>query len=214
MNDIIEAKNSELIQNVTDQINSINNFIKWGDSHLQESRREETFKKLVNVRRQLKRLRFSLESNPAIAAFGESQKGKSYVISSLLARKGKQLVFVDPKTGTQYNFVEQFNPVGRDVEATGVATRFTSKYDIISDNFPVMVKILNLSDMLNILCDSAYNDVKAHSIINKEDIDEFMHAQERRYKGTPKVQSILDEDDVMNMREYVKLHIGEVMQEE
>ena len=214
MNDIIETKNSELIKNVTDQINSINNFIKWGDSHLQESRREETFKKLVNVRRQLKRLRFSLESNPAIAAFGESQKGKSYVISSLLARKGKQLVFVDPKTGTQYNFVEQFNPVGRDVEATGVATRFTSKYDIISDNFPVMVKILNVSDMLNILCDSAYNDVKAHSIINKEDIDEFMHAQERRYKGTPKVQSILDEDDVMNMREYVKLHIGEVKAKE
>ena len=91
MNDIIETKNSELVKNVTDQINSINNFIKWGDSHLQESRREETFKKLVNIRRHLKRLRFSLESNPAIAAFGESQKGKSYVISSLLARKGQQL---------------------------------------------------------------------------------------------------------------------------
>ena len=36
MNDIIETKNSELIKNVTDQISSINNFIKWGDSHLQE----------------------------------------------------------------------------------------------------------------------------------------------------------------------------------
>ena len=72
MNDIIETKNQELIQNVTNQISSINNFISWADSHLQQSRREETFKKLVNVRRQLKRLRFSLESNPAIAAFGES----------------------------------------------------------------------------------------------------------------------------------------------
>lgn len=210
MNNVIDTKNRELIKNVSDQISSINNFIGWADSHLQESRREETFKKLVDVRRQLKRLRFSLESNPAIAAFGESQKGKSYVISSLLARKGKQLVFVDPKTGEQYNFVEQFNPVGRDVEATGVATRFTCKYDILNDSYPVLVKILNVSDMLNILCDSAYNDVKSHSIINKEDIDDFMHAQERRYKGTPKVQNILDEDDIMNMREYVKIHVGEV----
>lgn len=210
MNDIVETRNQDLIQNVTNQITFINNFIKWSDGYLQQGRKEETFKKLVNVRRQLKRLLFSLESNPAIAAFGESQKGKSYVISSLLARKGQQLVFVDPKTNETYNFVEQFNPIGRDVEATGVATRFTCKYDVPDVDFPVMVKILHVSDMLNILCDSAYNDVKNHSIINKEDIDEFMQAQERRYQNAPVVQDILGEDDIMNIYEYVKNHIGEV----
>ena len=208
MNDIIETKNSELIKNVTDQINSINNFIKWGDSHLQESRREETFKKLVNVRRHLKRLRFSLESNPAIAAFGESQKGKSYVISSLLARKGQQFMVLDPKTGDSYNFVEQLNPITRDTEATGVATRFTRSYDVPDENYPIMVKVLSIADMLQILCDTAYNDVKSHSVIDREDIDEFMLAQERRYKGTSKVQSVLDEDDIMNVREYVEEHVG------
>lgn len=208
MNDIIETKNSELIKNVTNQINSINDFIKWGDSHLQESRREETFKKLVNVRRQLKRLRFSLESNPAIAAFGESQKGKSYVISSLLARKGQQFMVIDPKTGDSYNFVEQLNPITRDTEATGVATRFTRSYDVPDESFPIMVKVLSIADMLQILCDTAYNDVKSHSVIDKEDIDEYMNAQERRYKGMPKVQSVLDEDDIMNVREYVEEHVG------
>lgn len=214
MNDIIEIKNQELIQNVTSQISSINNFISWADNHLQQSRREETFKKLVNVRRQLKRLRFSLESNPAIAAFGESQKGKSYVISSLLARKGKQLMFTDPKTGTQYNFVEQFNPQGQDVEATGVATRFTCSYDVPDDNFPVLVKVLNVSDMLNILCDTAYNDVKSHSVLNKEDIDEFIQIQERRYQNSPIVQDFLDEDEIMNIREYVQNHIGDIKAKE
>ena len=124
MNDIVELKNNELIQNVTVQIASINKFINWVDKNLKQSRREETFKKLVNIRRYLKRLRFSLESNPAIAAFGESQKGKSYVISSLLARKGQQFMVIDPKDQKQYNFVEQFNPITRDTEATGVATRF------------------------------------------------------------------------------------------
>ncbi|NPD91214.1 virulence factor SrfC family protein [Xylanibacter muris] len=208
MNDIIETKNQELIQNVTNQISSINNFISWADSHLQQSRREETFKKLVNVRRQLKRLRFSLESNPAIAAFGESQKGKSYVISSLLARKGQQFMVNDPKTGETYNFVEQLNPITRDTEATGVATRFTKTYEVPNDSFPIMVKVLSIADMLQILCDTAYNDVKSHSVIDREDIDEFMIAQERRYKGSPNVQDVLDEDDIMNVREYVEEHIG------
>ena len=208
MNDIIETKNQELIQNVTSQISSINNFISWADNHLQQSRREETFKKLVNVRRQLKRLRFSLESNPAIAAFGESQKGKSYVISSLLARKGQQFMVNDPKTGETYNFVEQLNPITRDTEATGVATRFTKSYEVPNDSFPIMVKVLSIADMLQILCDTAYNDVKSHSVIDREDIDEFMIAQERRYKGSPNVQDVLDEDDIMNVREYVEDHIG------
>lgn len=208
MNDIIETKNQELIQNVTSQISSINNFISWADNHLQQSRREETFKKLVNVRRQLKILRFSLESNPAIAAFGESQKGKSYVISSLLARKGQQFMVNDPKTGETYNFVEQLNPITRDTEATGVATRFTKSYEVPNDSFPIMVKVLSIADMLQILCDTAYNDVKSHSVIDREDIDEFMIAQERRYKGSPNVQDVLDEDDIMNVREYVEDHIG------
>ena len=208
MNDIIETKNQELIQNVTNQISSINNFISWADSHLQQSRREETFKKLVNVRRQLKRLRFSLESNPAIAAFGESQKGKSYVISSLLARKGQQFMVNDPKTCESFNFVEQLNPITRDTEATGVATRFTKSYEVPNDSFPILVKVLSIADMLQILCDTAYNDVKSHSVIDSEDIDEFMIAQERRYKGSPKVQDVLDEDDIMNVREYVEEHVG------
>lgn len=208
MNNIIETKNNELIANVSAQISSINDFIAWADAHLQQSRREETFKNLVNVRRKLKRLRFSLESNPAIAAFGESQKGKSYVISSLLARKGQQFMVSDPKTGETYNFVEQFNPITRDTEATGVATRFTCSYNTPDNQYPILVKVLSVADTLQILCDTAYNDVKTHSVIDKEDIDEFMQAIERRYNGTPKVQTFLDEDDIMNIREYVEGHIG------
>lgn len=208
MNDFIESKNNELIKNVSEQIRSINNFIRWADNHLQESRREETFKNLVNVRRQLKRLQFSLESNPAIAAFGESQKGKSYVISSLLARKGQQFMVLDPQTGKEYNFVEEFNPITRDTEATGVATRFTREYFVPDENYPIKVRVLSIADMLQILCDTAYNDVKSHSVIDKEDIDEFMHAQERRYKGNSIVQHVLNEDDIMNVREYVEKHVG------
>ena len=203
MNDIIESRNQELATSVNHQIDSINSFIQWSDRHLQQSRSEEVFKKLINVRRNLKRLRFSLLSKPAIAAFGESQKGKSYVISSLLARKGQQFMVKDPKDGAEYNFVEQFNPITRDTEATGVVTRFTASYPVPDENYPVMIKILSIADILQILCDTAYNDVKYHSLINKEDIDEFILSQERRYHNSVIVQKVLDEDDIMNIKEYV-----------
>ena len=147
MNDIIETQNQELIQNVSGQIESINRFIAWGDTHLQESRREETFKKLVNIRRHLKRLLFSLESNPAITAFGESQKGKSHVVGSLLACKGRQFTVVDPKDGTQYDFVGRLNPITKDTEATGVATRFTRSYTVPDNGYPILVKILPVADI-------------------------------------------------------------------
>ena len=208
MNDNIELKNSKLINDISNQIISINKFIHWADNHLQESRREETFKKLVNARRKLKRLQYSLENNPAIAAFGESQKGKSYVISSLLARKGQQFIIVDPKTNEEYNFVERFNPITRDTEATGVATRFTKEYAVPDKAYPIKVKVLSIADMLQILCDTAYNDVKSHSVIDKEDIDEFMHIQERKYKENAIVQDVLNEDDILNVREYIEIHIG------
>lgn len=208
MNDIIESRNQELAQDVVNQIDSISSFIKWTDRNLHQGRREETFKKLVNVRRNLKRLRFSLLSKPAIAAFGESQKGKSYVISSLLARKGQQFMVKDPKDGKEYNFIEQLNPITRDTEATGVVTRFTSSYTVPDEDYPVKIKILSIADMLQILCDSAYNDVKNHSILNKEDIDDYILTQERRYNNAVIVQQALDEDDIMNIKEYVVKNIG------
>lgn len=209
MNDIIESKNRELMQNVNNQINSINNFIKWTQSNLAESRKVETFKKLVNKRRQLKRILFSLSSNPAIAAFGESQKGKSYVISSLLASKGKQFM-VEDKTGHAYSFIEEMNPHTNNTEATGVVTRFTSGYEIADEDFPVKVKLLSISDILQILCDTAYQDVKSHVIIEKEDINEYMSGIERRFKGMPDVQDYLDEDDIFNIREYVEKYMKNV----
>lgn len=209
MNDIIEAKNQELVQNVVCQINSINDFIKWSQSHLDESRKVETFKKLVDKRRLLKRILFSLSSNPAIAAFGESQKGKSYVISSLLASKGKQFM-VEDKDGKVYNFIEEMNPHTNNTEATGVVTRFTTHYEVLDQDFPIKVRLLSVADILQILCDTAYQDVKSHAIIEKEDINEFMESIARRYKGMPDVQDYLDEDDIFNIREYVGKYMSNV----
>lgn len=207
MNDIIDNQNNDLIISIEKQINSINDFIRWSDSHLTDSRKAETFKKLVDKRRQLKRIHFSLSANPAIAAFGESQKGKSYVISSLLTSKGKQFT-VEDKNGEIYDFIEEMNPVGDNVEATGVVTRFTKYYEAPDTDFPIKVRLLTVSDILQIFCDTAYQDVTTHTVIEKEDINEFMLTVERRFKGMPDIQNYIDEDDVLNIREYVNRYFG------
>lgn len=212
MIDIIDKQNQELIQNINDQIVSINEFIRWSQNNLAESRKIEVFKKLVDKRRQLKRYLFSLSSNPAIAAFGESQKGKSYVISSLLASKGTQFTVTD-KDGVDYNFIEEMNPPTNDTEATGVVTRFTKDYDVVDEEFPILVKLLSISDILQILCNTAYLDVKNHVVLSKEDINESILALQRRYKGMPDIQDYLDEDDIFNIREHIERYMANVANE-
>lgn len=212
MEDIIDKQNQSLIKNIDYQIASINEFIRWSKSNLAESRNVEVFKHLVDYRRQLKRYRFSLSSNPAIAAFGESQKGKSYVISSLLASKGTQFTVTD-KDGRVYNFIEEMNPPVNDVEATGVVTRFTKDCKIIDEDFRVKVKLLPVSDILQILVNTAYLDVEKHVLLSKEDINDSMGALQRRYKGMPDVQSYLDEDDIFNIREHIEKYMSTVANE-
>ncbi len=207
MEDIITRRNAELIRNVSDQIKSINDFISWSKGNLAESRRIEVFKKLVDKRRQLKRYLFSLSSNPAIAAFGESQKGKSYVISSLLASKGTQFT-VEGKDGKVYNFIEEMNPLTNNTEATGVVTRFTKEYERVDENFPIKVKLLSVADIIQILCDTAHLDVKSHTILPREEINETLRSLQRRYGDMPDIQNFLDEDEIFNIREYVKRYMA------
>lgn len=212
MVDMIDTQNQELIKNISGQINSINEFIRWSQTNLAESRKVEVFKKLVDNRRKLKRYLFSLSSNPAIAAFGESQKGKSYVISSLLASKGHQFTVAD-KDGVEYNFIEEMNPPTNDTEATGVVTRFTSNYAVIDVDFPILVKLLSISDILQILCNTAYLDVKDHVVLSKEDINDSIQTIQRRYSGMPDIQDYLDEDDVFNIREHIERYMANVANE-
>lgn len=212
MVDIIDTRNQELIDNISRQVNSINEFIRWSEANLAESRKVEVFKKLIDNRRKLKRYLFSLSSNPAIAAFGESQKGKSYVISSLLASKGKQFT-VEDKDGVRYNFIEEMNPPTNDTEATGVVTRFTRRYDVVDEDFPILVKLLSISDILQILCNTAYLDVKNHVVLSKEDINDALMAIQRRYSGMPDVQDYLDEDDIFNIREHIERYMANVANE-
>ena len=53
-----------------------------------------------------------MEGNPAAAMYGESQAGKSYLVSALLSSKGNPFKVMDG-AGNEFDFKAQINPAGQ-----------------------------------------------------------------------------------------------------
>lgn len=65
------------------------------------------------------------ERNPALGVYGESQIGKSFLISAL-ATNDEKIFIKDPTSDQNIDFLKDLNP-GGNKESTGIITRFTSK---------------------------------------------------------------------------------------
>ena len=132
--------------------------LKWADTYGKESFPRDVFK---NYRRKMKTIGEALSENCSAAAYGESQVGKSYLMSSLLSSPNAP--FVIENKGRQYNFIDEINPSGGNVsknESTGVITRFTLRKG--NEKMKDFVKVKNLSviDIILLITDSYYNDLK------------------------------------------------------
>lgn len=197
-----------MIQKIKDQIKTIDELLTWlqqNNSDLYEQR----FIQLVQERCRLRKIMEAKKENPAIAAYGESQKGKSYLMGNLLQKDGKPFMISLP-TGEKINFVRSINPIGKMREATGVVTRFTAfngrNAERYSKEYPVLMKLLTVSDIALILCDSYYNDLRGDNMhFSDEDIRKRGDSLYARYKdrsiipGTPLV-----EDDILDIKIYIK----------
>ena len=106
------------------------------ESWIRRFKPEDYDVKYINIARQRSRLRVvlrAMKENPAIAAFGKRQEGKSYLMSCLLQtrRDGQVMPFkIDGREidgrDRKYDFITEINPIGDGKEATGVVSRFTS----------------------------------------------------------------------------------------
>lgn len=84
-----------MIQKIKDQIKTIDELLTWlqqNNSDLYEQR----FIQLVQERCRLRKIMEAKKENPAIAAYGESQKGKSYLMGNLLQKDGKPFMISLP----------------------------------------------------------------------------------------------------------------------
>ena len=160
---------------------------------------------LADIRRKLRILSDAELDNPAIAAYGESQMGKSYLITNLLKKKDKPFEVV--ANGQRYDFIDRINPRSNDTEATSVVTRFTSfkNYpDRYEPDFPVMLRLLSVTDLICILTDCYRNDVSDSIIPAKEVFAKHLAQIVEDYSEKPELETpVLIEDDILTLREHI-----------
>ena len=196
-----------MIEDIDRQIAIINDTLKWARDFGKDSFPTAQFK---NFRRELKKIREAVKGNCAAAAYGESQVGKSYLMSSLLSSADAPFHIVN--NGREYSFIDELNSSGGNnnkIESTGVITRFTINKSRPEVAHLVKVKNLSVVDIILLLTDSYYNDLKlpasavTYDKVNRK-LEEFTASLDR--KG--ETQKYISEDDITDITDYVANVIG------
>lgn len=197
-----------MIQDINKHISLIEDSISWAKRYNKNS---FPFEVLKEYRRKLKKVRTALEEKCSAAAYGESQVGKSYLMSSLLSSPDTPFVI---KNGEKfYNFIDEINPSGGSVtkvESTGVITRFTiSDGDRTPPNM-VKVRILSVVDIILLIADSYYNDIKINpdTVIKYDEINKELESMTSIWSHKIKQQDQIDEDDIKDINDYIRDIIG------
>ncbi len=192
-------------KNINTQLNIIEKAIKWvkETDSMKGAKGENAYRNLVNFRRKLNKKKYALEGNPAAAIYGASQMGKSYLVNNLLSDSGTPFTVIDGE-GKSYVFLDEINPEGKKKEATSIVTRFSTNYKWINPAFPVRVKLLSPADIVLVLCDSYFNDVKTKiDIALKIDfINEKVKEICIKYDSKTNQQTLLDEDSILDIFDY------------
>jgi hypothetical protein len=194
---------------IQNQIENINRAIAWVKKN-RPNEYENKFLELVEERRKLRLIADAAENNPAIAAYGVSQVGKSYLVNSMLQKNGER--FMLKANGKSYNFIEEMNPKTKNTEATGVVTRFTSfsnNANFYSEDYPILMRCLSVSDIILILCEGYYNDVRDYTTSSETEISSLSEALYEKYKNLPSNPlSPIQPDDVLTIQAYFVQHIN------
>ncbi|MBP5561624.1 MAG: hypothetical protein J6X70_07500 [Muribaculaceae bacterium] len=161
-------------------------------------------RKLVNIRRGFKKIKFAADEPCSTAAFGESQMGKSYLISAMLSDPGKPFTVTDGKN--TYNFIDEVNPSvpNGTLEATGVVTRFTTKK---TDNIPdghLKVRLLTITDIILVMCEAYHNQVNYENNEIRRGDEIKTVCENMQIPTTNNVNPIIGQDDVMDIKEYLE----------
>lgn len=196
-------------ESIQEQIKNIDSALAWVKNNAKNDYRTK-FMELVEQRRILVRLQQANDENPALAAFGVSQVGKSYLMGCMLKKDGKPFIFKGKKK--DYDFQLEMNPITRDSEATGVVTRFTSfqRYpERYNPDYPVLMKCLSIADVATIISDSYYNDLKDTEVWLQTEIEEEAEALIAKYAAMPELSKpSITADEILEMKAYHIKHLN------
>lgn len=168
---------------------------------------------LVDLRRQgriARRLAVAASRPPAVAVYGASQAGKSYLMSGLSSpAEGPFLISYGDR---QLDYLLEINPSGGD-ESSGLVSRFTLHAPRSPNpQFSVPVKLLSISDIIRIIGNTFLSDFRI--IENKEKPETIplqWNALAERLEALPRAdgQGVFTIDDVEVLREYFERKFGD-----
>ena len=76
-----------------------------------EEKQRASLAKLKKLNREIKKLERATHLKPAVALFGPSQAGKSFMVGLLAKSSSDEVMYVaDDTTGKMYDFTDQINP--------------------------------------------------------------------------------------------------------
>lgn len=175
----------------------------WAEKHVTGEWLDEIHKECQKNQLTLKRIEFANEFNPSVAVFGEYQVGKSYLVDNLLSTDCGPLTIYDGY-GKGYGFIESINPIGGGKASTGLISRFTINRYSDNPEFPFCCVMLSPVDIVLILCDTYYNEVKNQSFPAKEQIAKKVKWIKEHYYDKAEVQNHIDEVDILEIKDYFK----------
>lgn len=194
---------------IQSQIDNIDSALRWVYDHKRQDYRTQ-FMELMEQRRILKKIKEANDENPALAAFGVSQVGKSYLMGCILKKDGKPFILKGKKR--DYNFLKEMNPLTKNTEATGVVTRFTSflrNPSRYSAEFPIMMRCLSLAQVATIISDGYYNDIKNYKAWQQSELLPKCAALLEKYEQMPVQRTPrLTPDEVLEMKVYFRKHLN------
>jgi hypothetical protein len=197
-----------MIQDIDKHLALIEESFAWAKEFGKDSFPVSVFKE---YRRKLRKIRSALEENCSAAAYGESQVGKSYLMSSLLSSSNSP--FVIQNGDRSYSFIDELNPSGGNnskVESTGVITRFTiAKGDNPMKDY-VKVRLLSVVDIILLIIDSYYNDIKLlpDTQLKYDEINKALEGISGLWANKGTLQTEITEDDIKDIQDYIRDVLG------
>ncbi len=183
-------------------VSNVNDAISWIDQYVSEDDGKISFiRELKEKRRLARRLTYSSKNKPAVAIFGASQAGKSYLVSNICSTSTADAMEVVIGNDT-VDFLEKLDPANK-VESTGAVTRFTSDDFSQGDGKEVFIRLLSEIEIVKILANGYFSDIRNNSTnrITDSDVRDVM-TELGASKGIDDCDG-MTEDDVYDLREYL-----------
>lgn len=197
------SDNEKLIHDCTLVKQVIQDGMKWVSANVESDKQAVTLYNLKKFRRDANRFEKAVPKRPSIAIFGQSQVGKSYLVSNLVKTpEAFSLNVKVPGTSEEVDFIEKINPPGGGKEATGLVSRFTTVDSHQAGWQPYALRLFSQADIVKIIVNGYMSDITHYTYaINRDKIQKKLQELSSRI-----MQSQIpgfSEDEVYEVKEYL-----------